>query len=82
VAREGDAEAPGPIAAKSAAAYPLAYASWITVARQQRDPARHLALVTHLKYLMRDGQGLLEPLGMTPLPEKVLAKSRALVDRP
>jgi len=75
------AEGPGPIAAKSSAAYPLAYASWISVAQQEHDPAHQPALVAYLKYLMSDGQGLLEPLGMTPLPEKVLAKSRALVDR-
>jgi phosphate transport system substrate-binding protein len=74
------AERPGPIEARAAAAYPLAYASWISVARTQHDPAHQPALSAYLKYLLGDGQALLEPLGMTALPEKVLAKSRASVD--
>ena len=40
-----------------------------------------LLLVAYLTYLVGDGQQLLEPLGLTPLPEKLFAKSRALVER-
>ena len=65
-------DAAGMIDAKRRDAYPLAFPTYI-VLPEHADPA----VLDYVRYLIGDGQALLEPAGFARLPARVIAKARA-----
>ena len=66
---------------KGDAAYPISGQSWIIVYAKQTDAAKANAIKSYLKYLLGDGQKLLEPLDFAPLPKALADKATAQVDK-
>jgi phosphate transport system substrate-binding protein len=57
--------------ARGALAYPITYPSWVIVYAQQTDRAKGTALRDYLEFLLDDGQGMLKPLDLAPLPSSL-----------
>lgn len=66
---------------KSDAAYPITGQSWVLVYAKQTDKAKGEAVKSYLKYLLTDGQALLEPLDFAPLPKTLADKAVAQLDK-
>lgn len=56
------------------AAYPIASFTWLLIPKKIDDPARHRAITGFLRWMLTDGQGMVEALGYAKLP-------KALIDR-
>jgi phosphate transport system substrate-binding protein len=55
-------------------AYPIAGLTWLLVHKDQKNPAKGKALVSFLKWAMKDGQKMAPPLLYSPLPKAVVEK--------
>ncbi len=54
--------------------YPICGMTWLLVSRDQKDPAKGKALVSFLKWAIRDGQKIGPSLDYAPLPKTVVEK--------
>jgi phosphate transport system substrate-binding protein len=63
------------------AAYPITYQSWVIVYAKQTDHAKGTALKAYLRYLVTDGQSLLEQLDFAALPKSLADKAVAQLDK-
>ncbi len=55
-------------------AYPIAGLTWLLIHKDQKDPAKGKAMVSFLKWAMKDGQTMAAPLLYAPLPKPVIEK--------
>lgn len=53
------------------AAYPASTYTWLLVYKNQSNKDKGQALISFLKWMLKDGQGMAEGLGYVPLPENV-----------
>jgi phosphate transport system substrate-binding protein len=56
------------------AAYPIASFTWLLVPDHIQDPARKKAIVDFLRWMLKDGQSMVESLNYAKLPKDVVAK--------
>ena len=61
--------------------YPIASFTWLLVYREQEDPVKGKALVSFLKWMLREGQQYAGPLGYAPLPSEVIKREEATIER-
>jgi phosphate transport system substrate-binding protein len=54
--------------------YPICGLTWLLVYKEQRDPAKGKAIVSFLKWALKDGQKMNAPLLYAPLPKSVAEK--------
>ncbi|MBI3320062.1 MAG: phosphate ABC transporter substrate-binding protein PstS [Candidatus Omnitrophica bacterium] len=62
-------------------AYPIASFTWLLVYREQENPVKGKALVSFLKWMLREGQPYAGPLGYAPLPPEVITREEATIER-
>lgn len=67
--------------AKGDAAYPIAGQSWVIVYAKQTDKAKGEALKAYLRYMLTDGQGMLEELDFARLPKSLADKALTQLDK-
>jgi phosphate transport system substrate-binding protein len=61
------------------AAYPICSFTWLLVPTKIDDPAKKQAIVGFLRWMLKDGQGLVEALSYAKLPREVVAKESKAV---
>ena len=64
-----------------ATSYPIAYQSWDLVYAKQPNANDVALLKAYLGYLLGDGQQLLTPLGLAPLPASIDSAAKAQLDQ-
>jgi len=64
-----------------ATAYPITYQSWDLVFAQQPNANDAAMLKAYIGYLLGQGQSLLEPLGLAPLPSNIDSMAKAQLDQ-
>jgi phosphate transport system substrate-binding protein len=64
-----------------AASYPITYQSWDLVYAEQKSASDANLLKAYLGYLLGDGQKLLTPLGLAPLPSAIDTAAVAQLDK-
>jgi phosphate transport system substrate-binding protein len=64
-----------------AGSYPVTYQSWDLVYAEQKSAADVAALKAYLGYLLGDGQKLLTPLNLAPLPAAIDSAAVAQLDK-
>lgn len=69
-----------PVDPASPEAYPIASFTWLLLYEKYENAAKLQALKDFVTYGLTDGQALAEPLGYIPLPESVIAKSKAALE--
>jgi phosphate transport system substrate-binding protein len=56
------------------AAYPVSSFTWLLVPNKIDDPAKKKAIVDFLRWMLKDGQGMVEALSYAKLPKEVVGK--------
>ena len=56
------------------AAYPISSFTWLLVPNKIDDPTKKKAIVDFLRWMLKDGQGMVEALSYAKLPKEVVAK--------
>ncbi len=60
-------------------AYPIASFTWLLVYSNMPDTAKRDALTGFLRWMLNEGQKMVEPLGYAPLPREVTSKELAAI---
>ena len=63
------------------AAYPVSSFTWLLVPSKIDDPAKKKAIVDFLRWMLKDGQGLVESLSYAKLPKEVVAKETKAISQ-
>jgi len=56
-------------------AYPVASFTWLLTPARIEDPQKRKIITEFLRWMLRDGQKMAEPLGYAPLPAPIAGKA-------
>jgi len=62
-------------------AYPVSSFTWLLVYKQQTDRAKGEALISFLRWMLKEGQKYTEPLGYAPLPSEVIQMEESAIEQ-
>ncbi len=63
------------------AAYPISSFTWLLVPSKIDDPIKKKAIVDFLRWMLKDGQGMVEALSYAKLPQEVVAKETKAISQ-
>ena len=63
------------------AAYPISSFTWLLVPNKIDDPSKKQAIVDFLRWMLKDGQGMVEALSYAKLPKEVVAKETKAISQ-
>jgi phosphate transport system substrate-binding protein len=62
-------------------AYPISSFTWLLVPTKIDDPAKKTAIVNFLRWMLKDGQGMVEALSYAKLPKEVVARETKAISQ-